>query len=90
MKKEQQEALFRILVLIICGIISYVWGMLAGVLIIFNIIYTLIFGYRNKAIAEFLEYWNSFIYSVSKYLSGMTNKRPFPFSPLVIISKYEK
>ena len=88
--KERKEALVRIGVLIISGVITYVWASLAWVLMVLHWIIALIGGKRSKGIAEFLEYWNTQVYRILKYLSGMTNERPFPFTGLQKISKFER
>jgi len=89
-KTERKEAFFRILVLIISGIIMWAWGYLAGILVLINLIYTVIANERNQNIAEFVEYWNTQLYAFSNYMSGMSNERPFPFNNLHKISKFKK
>ena len=90
MKSERKEILWRILVGIVSGVILSVWKVLVIVLAVFNWIVVLFTGKRNKGIAEFCEYWNSEIYRFSKYLTMVTNERPFPFSDLKRLSKFEK
>jgi hypothetical protein len=92
MKKnvERKEALMRLVVLVVSGVILWLWAYVAGVLAIVNWLVAIFADKRNKDVAEFIEYWSSSVYMTYRYLSGMTNKRPFPFSPLVKISKFEK
>lgn len=86
---ERKEALFRILVFIISGIIIYLWRYLAMILSLFNWLSALIFNKRSKAIGEFVEYWNTEAYKFTRYISGVRNDRPFPFSNLERMSKFE-
>jgi len=88
--KEKKEAWFRILVLIITGIILVLWRYLIIVLIIVNWFITIFSGKRNKDIAEFCEYWNTEVYRYVKYITFTTNERPFPFTKMQKISKFEK
>jgi hypothetical protein len=89
MKKEQKEALFRILVAIVSGIVLYLFGALVMFLALVNLVYTLIKNKRNRKIALFCEYFNSEAYKFWKYITGVTNKRPFPFSDLERFGKFE-
>ena len=89
-KGERREALMRIVVLIVSGIILWAWGYLAWLLIVVHWIYTLIAGKRIRDIAEFIEIWNTQTYRLLNYISGMSNNRPFPFGNLSKISKFAK
>lgn len=92
MKKltERKEAWFRILVAIVSGIIIYFWRVLIGVLAIVNWIIVVFSGKRNKDIAEFSEYFNTELYKFTRYLTFVSNDRPFPFSDLERMSKFKK
>lgn len=88
---ERIEALMRILVAIITGIILSVWAYLIGVLVIINFIWTLISGKRIEGVAELCEIWNTQKYDYFKYVSFVNNERPFPFSKLrKSITKFSK
>lgn len=87
-KSERKEAWFRIIVAIVSGIILGVWGHLVCVLAVLNWLITIFSGKRNKGIAEFCEYWNTESYKFARYLSSVTNKRPFPFSEMERMSKF--
>lgn len=87
---EQKEALFRILVAIVSGIILSVWSILIKVLLVVNFFITLVTGVRNKEIAEFSEYWNTEMYRFLHYLTFMTNERPFPFTNMQRTGKFVK
>lgn len=88
-KGERLEALVRIAVLLISGIVLRIWAILAFVIMFINWIVALVTGKRNKSLAEFTEYWSSCTYEFFRYLSGMTNRRPFPFGRLRKLSKFE-
>lgn len=87
---ERNEAFFRILVLIVSGLILGIWKGLVQILSLVNWVITIIENKRNKQIAEFCEYWNTEAYKFLKYMSFVSNKRPFPFTNLERISKFGK
>ena len=87
---ERKEALFRLLVFIVTGIILWAWAYLVGVLAFVHWIIVLVTNKRNKDIAEFLEYWSTTSYNFYRYMTGMSNERPFPFTDLNKISKFKK
>ncbi|MAG07229.1 hypothetical protein CMI46_00230 [Candidatus Pacearchaeota archaeon] len=89
-KSQRVESLWRILVAIVAGIILYVWGYLIVLLAIANLIFTIFSGRRSDDLAMFCEYWNTEAYKYSRYLTGVSNIRPFPFSNIERISKFEK
>ena len=89
-KTERKEAWMRVLVAIVTGIILCVWGTLIKIFIIFNWIYAIFAGKRSKDMAELSEIWNTQLYDFVRYITFVTNKRPFPFSSLKpVISKFE-
>ncbi|MFH1592274.1 MAG: DUF4389 domain-containing protein [Candidatus Woesearchaeota archaeon] len=79
---ERAEALMRIVVGIVSGIILGVWKALVQIIAIIHFFYALFSGKRNKGLAEFVNYWNTQIYMYLRYMTFTTNKRPFPFSEL--------
>jgi hypothetical protein len=87
---ERQEAWFRIIVLIVSGIILGIWKFLIQILLIVNWFITIFSGKRNKELAMFCEFWNTEMYKFIRYLTFVSNKRPFPFSNMEKISKFEK
>ena len=87
---ERKEAWFRIIVAIASGIILYIWGWLIAVLAIASWIVAIISGKRNKELAEFSEYWNTECYRFMRYLTFVSNERPFPFSSMDRMSKFTK
>ncbi len=79
---ERLEALMRILVGIVSGIILGLWKGLVQVLAIVLWLVALVAGKRIKGIAEFCEIWNTQVYVYLRYMTFVSNKRPFPFSAL--------
>lgn len=88
-KSEGKEAWFRILVAIVSGIILSIWGKLIAILALANWLITIFSGKRNKELANFSEYWNTESYKFARYLTFESNKRPFPFTDLERISKFQ-
>jgi hypothetical protein len=86
---EKKEAWFRILVLIVTGIILTVWRSLIIILVIINWFIVLFSGRRNKELALFCEYWNTEWYKFIRYITFVSNKRPFPFSKMERISRFK-
>jgi hypothetical protein len=88
---ERKEAWMRIVVIIISGIILKLWGALVGILSIINWFIVIFTKKRNKDLAEFSETWNTQTYVFIRYLTFVTNERPFPFKSLTKnISKFGK
>ncbi len=67
---------------IISGIILSIWKVLIQIFGIINWIITIITGKRNKGLAEFSEIWNTQTYIFLRYMTFVSNKRPFPFQAL--------
>jgi hypothetical protein len=81
-EKERGEALMRIVVGIVSGVIIYVWAYLIALFFIINLIYTIIKGNRMRELAEMSEIWNTQAYTFYRYMTFTTNTRPFPFESL--------
>ncbi len=90
MKLERKEAWMKILIAIVSGIILKFWGIVVFIAGIINWLIVVFSGKRNKNLAEFCEPWNTEMYKYARYLTGVSNKRPFPFSAIEKISKFEK
>ena len=86
---ERQEAWFRLVVFIVSGIILSIWKYLIYILLIINWFVTIFSGKRHKELATFSEHWNTELYKFMRYLTFVSNKKPFPFSPMERISKFE-
>ncbi len=82
LRKERGEALMRIPVGIISGIIIYVWAYLIGVFFIINLIYKIFSGKRIDELAAMSETWNTQNYYFMRYMTFCSNERPFPFEEL--------
>lgn len=88
---ERKEAWMRILVLIISGIILGLWKGLIQILVIVNWFIVMFTKKRNKGVADFCEIWNTQMYVFLKYMTFVTNQRPFPFEGLTKnMSKFGK
>jgi hypothetical protein len=87
---ERGEAWFRIIVAIVSGIILAVWRYLIFVLAVVNWLITVFSGKRNKELANFSEYYNTELYKFVRYLTFVSNIRPFPFTDLERMSKFKK
>jgi hypothetical protein len=85
---ERKEAWFRIIVAVISGVILSVWSNLVWILLVLNWLITIFSGTRSKGIAEFCEYWNTEMYKFARYMTFVSNKRPFPFTSLEKMSKF--
>jgi hypothetical protein len=90
MKSERKEAWFRIVIAIVSGIILHFWGIVVFIIGILNWIIVVFSGKREKGLAEFCESWNSETYKYYRYLTFMSNKRPFPFSDIERFSKFQR
>ena len=91
MNREKKEAWMRILVAIVSGIILAVWRYLIVILAIVNWFIVIFSGKINEELAELCEIWNTQSYIFVKYVSFVTNKRPFPFEKLTkSMSKFGK
>ena len=88
---ERKEAWMRIIIGIISGIILGVWKSLVQIISIVHWFIVVVTGKRNKDLAEFVEIWNTQLYIYLKYMTFVTNIRPFPFNKLEKnISKFRK
>lgn len=91
MQKERKEALVRIVVLIVTGIILSVWKILIQVLAIINFFVVLFTNKRIKDLADMCEIWNTQMYIFLRYMTFVTNERPMPFRKLTkSMSKFKK
>jgi hypothetical protein len=87
---ERIELLWRILVCIVSGTILSIWKILVFALAIVNFVVVLISDKRNRDIADFCDSWNSETYRFLRYITFVTNERPFPFTPLKRLGKFER
>lgn len=75
---ERIEALVRIPLAIIYGIITGIWGFFAELAAIVNWFYALISGKRSETLADFVNQFVAYSYDVNRYLYMTTNKRAWP------------
>ena len=88
---ERKEGWMRIPIGIISGVILGLWESVVQVISLVHWFMVVITGKRNKDIAEFVEIWNTQIYIYLKYMTFVTNIRPFPFNKLEKnMSKFKK
>ncbi len=90
MKKERKEAWMRILVAIVSGIILKLWGVVVLIVGVINWLIQLFSAKRNRSLANFCEPWNTEMYKYMRYLTAVSNARPFPFSSVERMSKFER
>jgi len=90
MKKinEKKEAWLRIVVGIVGAIILEAWKSLVFLFGVLNWFIVVFSGKRNKELAMFSEYYNTELYKFSRYMTFMSNQRPFPFSAMERMSKF--
>lgn len=89
-KSERKEGWFRLLILIVSGIILKIWGIIIAIIAIINWLIIVVSGQRNKSLAEFCEPWNTEMYKFNRYLTSVSNVRPFPFTEVQEMSKFER
>ena len=88
---ERKEAWMRIVVAIVSGIVLSVWKIFIQVLAIINWLITVFTNKRSRKLAKMCEIWNTQIYIYLRYLTFVTNERPFPFNSLTkSFSKFGK
>ncbi len=79
---ERKEALLRIVIGIVSGIVLGIWRWFIAILAVLHWIYVIFTGKRKKGFAELCETWNTQVYVYLRYLTFVTNERPFPFTEL--------
>lgn len=89
-RNESDEALMRVVVGIISGIILEVWKALIVLLAIVHWFIVVFTSKRKKGLSDFSEYWNTEKYKYYRYMTFETNTRPFPFTDMERFRKFEK
>lgn len=88
---ERKEAWRRIVVAIVSGIVLGAWQYFIFALAIINWIYAVFSGKRLEELARMGEIWNTQNYIFVRYMTFLSNERPFPFRSLIkSISKFRK
>lgn len=80
MKTEQAEALLRIPIVIIGWVIMDLWAVLAAFIAALHWIYAIFTGKRHKGLADFNNYFVTYMYNFVRYAVFATNARPFPWA----------
>jgi hypothetical protein len=86
-ENERQEAWMRILVFIISGIVLEVWGFFILIFALVQFILVIVDGKKNKEILEMCKIYVEQVYVFAKYITFISNQKPFPFSELVEFEK---
>jgi hypothetical protein len=82
MTSERMEALMRIVVGIISGIILGIWKFVISVLAVIHWFYVMIVGKRNPDLARISNQYCTQAYKFVRYMTFVTNERVFPFEQL--------
>jgi hypothetical protein len=75
---ERTEALLRIPLAIVNGVLLAAWGLAAALVALAHWFHALIPGRRHKGIVEFTNRFIAYDYEVHRYLDLVTNRRPWP------------
>lgn len=75
---ERVEALLRIPLAFLYGVIAGVWGFIVGIGVIVHWFHAIILGRRHRGIAEFTNKFITYAYTIYRYLYFTTNERPWP------------
>ncbi len=79
MKTERKEALIRIPVVIIGWIVMDLWAALITFVGVIHLVYALFTNKRHKKLANFANYFVTYMYKFVRYAALTTNQRPFPW-----------
>jgi hypothetical protein len=77
---ERGEAIIRIFVSIVSGILLNFWKFAVAILTIFHWVYVILTGERHEGIAKFSNHYCTQDYRFNRYMTFATNERPFPFT----------
>ena len=77
---EREEAIIRIFVGIVSGILLEIWKFVVAILAIFHWIYVILTGERHAGLAKFSNQYCTQKYKFNRYMTFVTNERPFPFN----------
>lgn len=78
---ERVEAILRLFIAIITGILLYIFGYVIGLVNFVHWFYVIITGKRSKSLAEFANSYCNLLYNYTRYMTFTTNERPIPFGP---------
>jgi hypothetical protein len=77
---ERGEAIVRIFIGIVSGILLHIWEIVVAILAIFHWIYVILTGERHAGLAKFSNQYCTQDYKFNRYMTFVTNERPFPFN----------
>ncbi len=86
-ENERREAWMRIPISIVSGFIFYIWGFFVCIFAIVQLIMVLVEGKKNKEFLDMCKNYVAQLYAFVKYITFISNERPFPFGDL---RKFEK
>ena len=86
-ENERKEAWMRIPVCIVSGFILEVWGFFILIFSLVQLILVVIEGKRNKEFLSLCKNYVAQVYVFAKYITFISDDRPFPFGDL---AKFEK
>lgn len=86
-RRDYQGIWFRLVVLIVSGIIFYFWNILIAIVFIINFIIAIITGKPNQSLSDFGAIWVKEIYRAVQYLLFISEERPFPFKSIQFNNK---
>jgi len=79
---QKREAWMRIPIAIVSGFILDVWGFFICIFAIAQLIIILIEGKSNKELLRMCNVYLIQLYTFVKYVTFLSDKRPFPFADL--------
>jgi hypothetical protein len=79
---NKKEIWMRIPVFILLGVILYVWGFFILIFSLVQLVVLLIEGKKEKEFSHISSMFSNQIYTFFKYITFLSDERPFPFSKM--------
>jgi hypothetical protein len=79
---NKKELWMRIPVFILSGIILHVWGFFVLIFSLAQLVLLLIDGKKEKEFTHISSMFSNQIYTFFKYITFLSDERPFPFSKM--------
>ncbi|MFA5071454.1 MAG: DUF4389 domain-containing protein [Candidatus Pacearchaeota archaeon] len=79
---NKKELWMRIPVFILSGVILYVWGFFILIFALAQLVLLLVEGKKEKEFAHISFMFSNQIYTFFKYITFLSDERPFPFSKM--------
>ena len=79
---NKKEIWMRIPVFILLGVILYVWGFFILIFSLVQLVVLLTEGKKEKEFSHISSMFSNQIYIFFKYITFLSNERPFPFRKL--------